>query len=147
MKKKISLFEALTGISFTVTHLDGKSVLIASAAGDIISHKERKTIKGKGMPFHKNQMSFGDLHIEFEVEFPKKNSINPEKSKILKEIFVNQIEKKEEPQKKKSQIEKHMLEDFNEKDLNKNPRGTMTGHDDDDDDQGGPGPRAQCRQQ
>lgn len=58
-------------------HLDGKKFQIAGAAGEIISHKERKTVKGKGMPFHKDAMSHGDLHIEFEVEFPKKNVMNP----------------------------------------------------------------------
>jgi DnaJ family protein A protein 2 len=77
MKKKISLFEALTGVNFEIQHLDGKKYIIATANGEIISHKEKKTIKNKGMPYHKDSMSHGNLYIEFEVEFPKKNSFNP----------------------------------------------------------------------
>jgi DnaJ-class molecular chaperone len=77
MKKKISLFEALTGLNFEIEHLDGSKYRVATSVGEIISHKEKKTIKGKGMPFHKDAMSHGNLNIEFEIEFPKKNSINP----------------------------------------------------------------------
>jgi DnaJ-class molecular chaperone len=39
------------------------------------------------MPFHKDSMSHGNLYIEFEVQYPKKNVLNPEKIKILKEIL------------------------------------------------------------
>jgi len=30
------------------------------------------TIKGKGMPFHKNPREFGNLFILFEIELPKR---------------------------------------------------------------------------
>lgn len=87
MKKKITLLEALTGLNFEITQPDGRKITIATAPGEIISHKERKTVKGRGMPYYKDGMSHGNLYIEFEVEYPKKNSINPEKAKVLKEIL------------------------------------------------------------
>ena len=36
---------------------------------------ELKLIKGKGMPFFKDAMSYGNLYIRFLVEFPKTGSI------------------------------------------------------------------------
>ena len=59
-------------------------------SGEIISHgilifqsllaiviliDELKLIKGKGMPFFKDAMSYGNLYIRFLVEFPKTGSI------------------------------------------------------------------------
>lgn len=133
IKKKISLLEALTGLNFEIDHLDGKKYRIATAAGEILSHKERKMIKGRGMAFHKDAMSHGNLYIEFEVEFPKKNVINPEKAKALKDILNVQYELGPEsvdsPTKKKpvAKNDIHHLEDFSERDLNKNPRGGSGG--------------------
>lgn len=39
------------------------------------------------MPFYKDQMSHGNMYIDFEVEYPKKNSLNSDKAKILSEIL------------------------------------------------------------
>lgn len=131
MKKKITLLEALTGVNFEIDHLDGKKYRIATSAGEVLSHKVRKTVKGRGMPFHKDSMSHGNLYIEFEVEFPKKNTINPEKAKILKDIlnvkYDFEGEVKEEAKKKAAKGEVHHLEDFSERDLNKNPKGGSMG--------------------
>jgi len=41
----------------------------------VITNKDLKVIQGKGMPFYGDIMSFGNLIIEFEVEFPKPGSI------------------------------------------------------------------------
>jgi len=35
-------------------------------------------VKGKGMPFYKDAMGFGNLNIKFEVEFPTRNQMKPE---------------------------------------------------------------------
>lgn len=37
-EKKISLLEALTGFSLEIKHLDGSSLKIATAPGDVIAH-------------------------------------------------------------------------------------------------------------
>jgi len=51
IEKKITLLEALTGLTFEIAHLDGKKIKITTLPGDVISHNQVKTIKGKGMPF------------------------------------------------------------------------------------------------
>lgn len=55
-----------------ITHLDNKKYTLATAPGEIISNNEFKVIKGLGMPFYKDAMSYGNLIVEFKVEFPKK---------------------------------------------------------------------------
>jgi DnaJ family protein A protein 2 len=47
LTKKISLYEALTGATFTITHLDGKKINIASDAGEVIIPGARKTVAKK----------------------------------------------------------------------------------------------------
>jgi DnaJ family protein A protein 2 len=61
--KKISLLEALTGVTIEIEHLDGKKYTIATAPGEVLINGELKTIKNLGMPFYKNSMSHGNLYI------------------------------------------------------------------------------------
>ncbi len=35
----------------------------------------KKQVLKKGMPFFKDAMAYGNLYIEFDVEFPKKNEL------------------------------------------------------------------------
>jgi len=53
MEKEITLHEALTGVDFTVTHLDGKKFRVKNAPGEVIVPDSLKTISDKGLPFHK----------------------------------------------------------------------------------------------
>lgn len=50
-----------------ITHLDNKKYTLATAPGEIISNNEFKVIKGLGMPFYKDAMSYGNLIVEFKV--------------------------------------------------------------------------------
>ena len=63
MIKKISLLEALTGVTIEIEHLDGKKHIIATAPGEVLANVEVKTVKGLGMPFYKDSMSHGNLLI------------------------------------------------------------------------------------
>jgi DnaJ-class molecular chaperone len=85
--KKISLLEALTGVTIQIEHLDGQKYTIATAPGEVLSNMELKTIKNLGMPFYKDGMSNGHLYIEFLVDFPPRASLNPEKQEKLKKIL------------------------------------------------------------
>mmetsp|Transcript_60784 Transcript_60784/g.91743 ORF Transcript_60784/g.91743 Transcript_60784/m.91743 type:complete len:108 (+) Transcript_60784:830-1153(+) len=77
MDKKISLLEALVGFTFELDHIDKSKYIISAAPGEVITHGQVKTCGGKGMPYWKDVMSHGNLHITFSVEFPKKNSLKP----------------------------------------------------------------------
>jgi len=65
MKKKITLLEALTGFYFTIEHLDHEKLTISTTPGEVLSDGVRKVIKNKGMPFYRDNMSHGNLIIEF----------------------------------------------------------------------------------
>lgn len=117
--KHISLLEALTGVTMEINHLDNHKHIIATAPGEILSNGEFKTVQKLGMPFFKDGMSYGNLIIEFLVDFPKKNFFDKAKIDKLASILGMDIEKPDPKTKKNAKI----LEDFNEADLNPNPEG------------------------
>lgn len=85
-KVEISLLQALTGLSFVVTHLDGRKILIKSKKGECIKPGVFKTIKELGMPFHNSPYKFGHLYIDFVIDFP--NKLNEEEVKKLTEVSI-----------------------------------------------------------
>jgi len=70
MEKEITLLEALTGLEFVVTHLDGKKYRIKNEPNEIIKHDEIMTVKSLGMPFSKKTYENGSLFLHFTVKFP-----------------------------------------------------------------------------
>ena len=70
MDKEITLLQALTGVDFTITHLDGSKIRVINKPGEVIKPDDIKTIEGKGLPFHKQSFKFGNLFIAFKVSFP-----------------------------------------------------------------------------
>lgn len=72
IEKEILLAEALTGVQFTITHLDGKKVQISSEKGSVIKPNSLMTVKDLGMPFFKTSYQSGNLFILFKVVFPDK---------------------------------------------------------------------------
>ena len=76
-----------------IDHLDGKKHTIATCPGQVLSNNEFKTIKKLGMPFYKDPMSYGNLHIEFKIDFPKKNYFNKDKIEKLINVLGMDIEK------------------------------------------------------
>ncbi len=71
MEKEITLKQALLGFNFTVKYLDGKDIVVSTVPGEVIGDDSRKSVKGKGLPFYRDQMSHGNLVIKFHVKFPK----------------------------------------------------------------------------
>jgi DnaJ family protein A protein 2 len=53
MEKEITLLEALTGLEFVLTHLDGRKIRIKNTPGDVIKPDSKFTVENLGMPFHK----------------------------------------------------------------------------------------------
>jgi len=70
IEKEISLLEALTGVDFTIQHLDGRTIRIQNAPGEVVKPNQVKTCEGLGMPFHKTPYKFGNLFVNFTVKFP-----------------------------------------------------------------------------
>lgn len=68
VNRTISLVDALTGFSHTITHLDGHNVTIAAAGvtrpGDV------QLIAGEGMPVFGQDSSKGNLYVTYTVDFP-----------------------------------------------------------------------------
>jgi len=129
VEKKITLLEALTGTYFTLEHLDGTKLVVATAPGDVISPNSTKTVKGKGMPFFKDAFAHGNLYVVFRVQFPEKKSITAEVSTKLKQAL---------PGPKLKPLEKNApnveyLDDFHEQDTNPNPEGGRNRDEDDED--------------
>lgn len=70
MDKEITLFEALTGLDFVLTHLDGRKVRIQNKPGEVIKPDSMFTCENLGMPFHKRVYQHGNLIIQFKIKFP-----------------------------------------------------------------------------
>lgn len=70
MEKEIPLLDALTGVDFVITHLDGRKIRIKNNVGEIIKHDDIKVVENMGMPFHKKVYNYGNLFIHFKVKFP-----------------------------------------------------------------------------
>ena len=51
---KIPLVQALTGCAFTITHLDGRSLVCRTQRGEVVTPGHIKVIAEEGFPTHKN---------------------------------------------------------------------------------------------
>jgi len=80
----ISLKDALAGFHTTFSHMDDHEVVV-DRRNLITKPMETIVLKGEGMPVHEIPSEFGDMHIIFDVEFPK--SLTGEQIDKLKEIL------------------------------------------------------------
>ena len=85
MKQRVSLIEALSGFKFNVERLDGSKVTIKTEPGEIIKNRQMKKVSLLGLPHFERNYSYGDLYIEFLVDYPQK--ISEENMEKLKEIL------------------------------------------------------------
>lgn len=130
-EKKITLAEALTGVDFTFTHLDGKKVHVKSNKGDVIKPNSLMTLKDMGLPFHKKNWEHGNMYVLFRVEFPetlKDNQIT-EIAKILK--LPKRIEEDCDHE--------VTLEEYHENQRNTHVQGGTEGNDSEEEQDGHPG--------
>lgn len=87
IEREITLREALCGFSFTLTHLDGRNLLLRSAPGQIIRPGDQKSVPNEGMPHYKRSIDRGQLIVSFKIVFPEDGSITPEMSTSLQSIL------------------------------------------------------------
>lgn len=67
---KISLLEALTGLSLNLTALDGRNLTLPVT--DIIQPGSEVVIPNEGMPISKDPSKKGNLIIKFDIMFPSR---------------------------------------------------------------------------
>lgn len=70
MSKTITLSEALTGCTFLIGHLDGRTLRVAIPAGEVVKPGSFKCLHDEGMPFRGRPHQKGNMYIRFSVEFP-----------------------------------------------------------------------------
>ncbi len=74
--KKVTLFEALSGMSFLYSHIDRKEYHIKASPQQLVQPGSVKTIIGLGMPIG-GTAKYGNLFITFDVELPDISKLNP----------------------------------------------------------------------
>jgi len=85
MEKEINLYEALCGFTFSITHLDGRVLLVKSNPGEIIKPGDVKEIPNEGMPIHRRPFDKGVLVIKFGIKFP--DTIAPDNYSLLAKVL------------------------------------------------------------
>lgn len=86
IEKNISLADALGGVQFSFTHLDGRTITLKTPPGTVVKQGDVMTVLTEGMPTGKGNQK-GDLLIRFNVEFPENNSLDEEAIKSLRKIL------------------------------------------------------------
>ena len=83
MEKTITLYESLAGFRFTVTHLDGRRVVVASKPGVVTAPDSVRQVPDEGMPVLGHSQVMGVLFISFKVVFPETVQLTDGMRKIL----------------------------------------------------------------
>ncbi|XVF44145.1 hypothetical protein PTKIN_Ptkin02bG0097300 [Pterospermum kingtungense] len=73
VNQKISLLEALTGITLSLTTLDGRTLTIPVV--DIVKPGHEVMIPNEGMPISKEPSKKGHLKIKFDIIFPSRLTV------------------------------------------------------------------------
>ena len=140
---KITLQEALTGVDFVLTHLDGKKIRVKNEPGEVIKPDDLKTIPEKGLPFHKQSFKFGNLYVIFKVTFPER--LNKPQLGFINQAFGAKQEMDDEMADETCNLIK-----YEESQRNTHATGGQEADEDDDEDDDDPrrgGQRVQCQQQ
>jgi DnaJ family protein A protein 2 len=86
IRKKLTLKEAVCGTGFEVSTLDDRVLQLCIAKGEVVTPGEMRRIRGEGMPTERSNSEFGDLILEFEVEFPRQ--IPPSVAAALEKVWI-----------------------------------------------------------
>lgn len=150
MEKEITLYEALTGLDFVLTHLDGRKIRISNKPGEVIKPDSLFTVENMGMPFHKRVYQHGNLIINFKIKFP--NQVDTKMMALLNEALNDETSGKGKKSGKKEDAkddevsETCTLKKFEEYHRNTHHQGGNEGNDsDEDDDDGHHGQRVGCQ--
>ncbi|KAG9452996.1 hypothetical protein H6P81_005900 [Aristolochia fimbriata] len=142
----LSLTEALCGVQFALTHLDGRQLLIKSIPGEVIKPGQHKAINDEGMPQYQRPFMKGRLYIQFNVEFPDSGFLSRlDQCRTIEAILPGKASNQITPM-ELEECEETTLHDVNieEEMRRKQQERQQEAYDEDDDSSG---PRVQCAQQ
>ena len=101
VKKAVSLNEALCGFEWSITHLDGRQLVIKSKPGEVIKPITSegspfvKIVPDEGMPSLGNPFVKGNLYVIFTVQFPGDGDLSDDVISVLKSTLPNPADKLE----------------------------------------------------
>jgi len=87
MNRTISLTEALCGFQFLIEQLDGRTLVVNRAPGQVVPADAIQLIEGEGMPQFKNPYLKGNLLIKIKVEFPQNHFADEKTLKALEALL------------------------------------------------------------
>ena len=136
IEKEINLFEALAGVKFEFIHLDGRKIVISTPPSKIIGHGESMCVEEVGMPFFKRSYKYGNLFVNFSVNFPP--TLTKAQRKVIQEsLHIKEISASRCDPKIKDE---YKLKPYSgtEKDLLEKLRRRSMEEDEDEDEESGP---------
>jgi len=133
----IDLLTALAGGQLIIQHLDDRVLLVNILPGEVIRPGEKKVVLHEGMPTLRHH-DYGNLFIQFEIDFPPPHWTSPENIAKLEAILPA---RKALPNTAGAEVEEVVLSD-----LDANQQRAAEGVADEEDDVHA-GPGVQCAQQ
>jgi len=137
---KIDLVTALAGGKIQVPHLDDRVLIVEILPGEVIKPGDLKAVMGQGMPTERHH-DFGNLYIQFDIEFPAVNWTEISKIEQLRSILPPTAALPALP--KGAHVEEVSLTEMDPRQKARAEQGHMG----DDDEEGGAHPGVQCAQQ
>lgn len=140
MTKSIHLYEALTGCTFYITHLDERVIKVQTPEGEVVTPGCCKVVANEGMPIYQSAFSKGNLYITFDVIFPVDRTFTGDERAKLLELFPYTPEA---PGKTDGHIEEYVAQHFDLDEYQAYESSRHHAHEDDEPE----GNRVQCKQQ
>ncbi|KAF9575600.1 Type I HSP40 co-chaperone [Mortierella alpina] len=137
---KIDLVTALAGGKIHIPHLDDRILIVEILPGEVIKPGDLKAVMGQGMPTERHH-DFGNLYIQFEIEFPAANWTDVANIEKIRSILPAAAPLPALP--KGAHTEEVNLTEMDPRQKARAEQGHMGG---DDDEEGGH-PGVQCAQQ
>lgn len=149
LQKTISLVDALCGYEFSVQHLDGRWVKVATLPGQLVRPNDVLRVADQGMPYPRSPFQHGSIFVKFDIEFPEDGALNADKIKKLRKILPASLAPMDTVP-ADAHVDEHHLEEI---DLQEEKRrraeyraANKEAYEDDEDDEEG-GPSVGCRAQ
>jgi len=88
LKKDITLVEALCGLEFPLELMDGRTLKVSSAEGEVITPGAIKMIANEGMPVRgSGGFQKGRLFLQFNIVFPEEGFLSSENMATLESVL------------------------------------------------------------